>query len=236
MKLKLIAATVAALTLAGTAAAAQVTTGVHVHVAKKHRVTVGLERHHGANLVGGSFLSAASTYLQLDKSAILADLAAGKSLAQIAATQGKTADGLVTALLAPAKLKLDAAVAAGKLSSDRATSLYSKLQTAVSSLVNKALPAPKTPPVHVGLTSVLQPVLSYLKLDLPTLFSQLRSGKTLAQIAVAQGGTAQGLTDAIVASVQTQLDKQVSAGHITAAQETAFLATLKTTVAKLVNG
>lgn len=219
MKLKLIAATVAALTLAGTAAAAPGRTGVRV------------DGH-----VGGSFLAAASTYLQLDTRTILADLKAGQSLAQIATAQGKTADGLVTALLAPAKLKLDAAVVAGKLTSDRETALLSKLQTAVSSLVNKTLPAPATRPVHVGPTLIVQSALSYLELDLRSLMTQLRSGKTLADVAVAQGGTAQGLVDAIVASVKTKLDAQVSAGKLSSAQEASFLATLQTNVAKFVNG
>ena len=67
----------------------------------------------------GSVVSAAVAYLQLDRATIVADLKAGQSLAQIATAHGKTADGLVTALLAPAKLRLDAAVAAGRLTSDK---------------------------------------------------------------------------------------------------------------------
>jgi hypothetical protein len=66
--------------------------------------------------------------------------------------------------------------------------------------------------------------------------TQLRSGKTLADVAGAQGGTAQGLVDAIVASVKTKLDAQVSAGKLSSAQEASFLATLQTNVAKFVNG
>jgi hypothetical protein len=233
LKLKLIAAAAAALTLAGTAAA-QVTTGIHVST-KKHHVNATFVRHHGGNLVGGAFLAAASTYLQLDKATIVAGLKSGQSLAQIATAHGKTADGLVTALLAPAKLKLDAAVAAGKLTSDREAALLAKLQTALTNLVNKTA-TPKTRPVHVDPAAILKPALSYLKLDLKSVVTQLQSGKTLAQIAVAQGGTAQGLIDAVVASVKTKLDAQVSAGRITAAQESAFLATLQTSVAKFVNG
>ena len=42
--------------------------------------------------------------------------------------------------------------------------------------------------------------------------------------------------DTIVASVKTKLDAQVSAGKLTSAQETSFLATLQTTVTKFVNG
>jgi len=218
LKLKLTAAAVAALTLAGAAAAAP-----------RHHA------HHRSPL-GGSVVSAASTYLQLDKSAILADLKAGQSLAQIATAQGKTADGLVSALLAPAKLKLDAAVAAGKLTSDREATLLSKLQAVATNLVNKTLPAKKARPMHVDPAAILQPALAYLQLDLRAVVAQLRTGKTLADIAVAQGKTAQGLVDAIVAAVKTRLDAQVAAGKLTSAQETSFLATLQTNVAKFVNG
>ena len=60
--------------------------------------------------------------------------------------------------------------------------------------------------MHVDPAAILQPALSYLGLDLRAVVAQLRSGKTLAQIAVAQGKTAAGLVDTIVASVKTKLD------------------------------
>ena len=222
MKPKLLAASVAALALAiaGTASAGA------------HRTTL---RPH----VGGSFLAAASTYLGLDKATILTDLGAGQSLAQIATAQNKTTTGLVTALIAPAKLKLDAAVAAGKLTADREAALLTRLQTAVTNVVNRSLSpsrGTKTRPVHVSPTAILQPALSYLGLDLRAIVAQLRTGKSLAAIAVAQNKTASGLVDAIVASVKTKLDAQVAAGKLTAAQETSFLATLQTSVTRFVNG
>jgi hypothetical protein len=240
LKQKLIAATVAALALAiaGTATAAYRTT-VGVRVAVRPHVSVGLAHKHGNHLVGGSFLAAASTYLGLDKAAILADLKAGQSLAQIATAQNTSTAGLVTALIAPAKLKLDAAVAAGKLTAERETALLTRLQTAVTNVVNRSLPArtgTKTRPVHVSPTAILQPALTYLGLDLRAVVVQLRSGKSLADIAVAQNKTASGLVDTIVASVKTKLDAQVAAGKLTSAQETSFLATLQTTVTKFVNG
>lgn len=183
----------------------------------------------------GSVVATAVAYLGVDRTTIAADLKAGQSLAQIATAHGKTADGLVAALLAPAKLKLDAAVAAGRLTSAQETAFLARLQTAVTAIVNHAS-RPHVAPVRVTTASILGPVLTYLGLDFRGVVAQLRSGKTLAQIAVAQGKTASGLVDAVVASVKAQLDARVTAGKLTAAQETSFLATLQTNVAKLVNG
>lgn len=231
MKLKLIAAgSVAALVLVPVAAARS-----HHH----HQSVLQLKAHVRASATGhGSVISAAVAYLQLDKATIVADLKAGQSLAQIATAQGKTADGLVAAVLAPAKLRLDAAVAAGRLTSDQETAFLTKLQTALTTIVNRVPKArvAHVHPVRVAMAAILKPALTYLQLDFRGLVTQLRSGKTLADVAVAQGKTAAGLVDAVVASVKTQLDARVTAGKLTAAQETTFLATLQTNVAKLVNG
>ena len=78
--------------------------------------------------------------------------------------------------------------------------------------------------------------MTYLGLDFKGLVSQLVAGKTLAQVAVAQGKTADSLVAAVVSAVKTKLDAQVTAGRITAAQETAFLAQVQTSVTAFVDG
>ena len=240
MKLKaLVAGSTAALALAGTAGAASYKVPSRIHVSTGHHVSVAIQKDRAANkVVGGGFLQAAVTYLGVDRATIVAGLKSGQSLAQIATAHGKTADGLVTALLAPAKLKLDTVVATGHLAADRETTLLSKLQTALTTLVNKAV-APKpthVKPVRVNPAIVLHAATQYLGVDLKTIFQQLRGGKTLADIAVAHGKTGDGLTAAIVATTKTQLDKQVASGRITAQQETDFLTGFQTAVAKIVAG
>jgi hypothetical protein len=236
----LAAGAAAALALAGTASAAthRAPSGIRV-VAKKH-VSVSIQKTSSSNgVVAGGFLSAAVTYLGVGKATIVADLKAGQSLAQIATAQGKTGDGLVAALLAPAKLKLDAAVTTGKLTAARETTFLTRLQTALTALVNKASVLPKPNAighVNVNPAAVLQATTQYLGLKLRDLVAQLRTGKTLADVAVAQGKTSDGLTAAIVASVKTKLDAQVSAGRITQQQETTFLAQLQTSVTTFVTG
>lgn len=250
MKLKLIAAgaAAAALTLAGTAGAGvrheRVALNVRVALSHHHAQALVVRGFAPGHIVGGGLLSAASTYLGLDKATIVADLKAGQSLAQIAVAQKKTADGLVAALLAPVKLRLDAAVAANHLTAAQETNVLTRLQTAVTAIVNMTLPAkpvtptkPMTPPIRVNPDSIITAGLAYLGVDLKTLFTQLQSGKTLAAVANATPGkSASGLVDAVVAATKTKLDALVAAGKLTAAQETSFLATFRTNVTALVNG
>lgn len=93
-----------------------------------------LMAHH--EKLGGLF-AAAQSYLGLSDDALKADLQGGHTLAQIAdATPGKSSAGLVDALNAAAKAKLDPYVAAGKLTSDQEAAILAKVATWVNQLVN----------------------------------------------------------------------------------------------------
>ena len=78
-------------------------------------------------------------------------------------------------------------------------------------------------------------ISSYLGLTADELRTDLQSGKTLAQLATAQGKTVSGLEDAIVAGAKTNLDAAVAAGTLTAAQEATKLADLQSHVDDIVN-
>jgi hypothetical protein len=171
------------------------------------------------------------SYLQIDKQALLAKLKQGQTLAQIATAQGKSPQGLIDALVAATKAKLDARVRAGKLSAAKEPALVAKTRTNVGKLVAKSFGADtKVPSVY------MKPVLSYLQIDEPTLRQELKGGKTLGQIAVAHGKTAAGLAGAIVGTIQAQLDEQVTAGKLAPADRDALLAQAQSSVAKLVAG
>jgi len=81
-------------------------------------------------------LNAAASYLGLTKAQLRNELESGKSLAQVAKDHGKSADGLVNALVDAAKKKLDAAVAAGRLTKDQATEVLNGLKDRITNLVN----------------------------------------------------------------------------------------------------
>ena len=85
----------------------------------------------------GGGLSAASTYLGLSTEQLFTQLQSGKTLGQIAnATSGKTAAGLVDAMVTAEKSRLEAAVKAGYVTQAMATQIEANLESRVTQMVN----------------------------------------------------------------------------------------------------
>lgn len=84
----------------------------------------------------------AATYLGMTRADLVAALKSGHSLAQIAQSQGKSVDGLVAAIVAPAKARLAKAVGNGRLTQQRADEIVAKLTDRVEQLVQR-VPAAK---------------------------------------------------------------------------------------------
>jgi hypothetical protein len=78
-------------------------------------------------------------------------------------------------------------------------------------------------------------VASYLGLTGTELRTQLRAGKSLAQIATAQGKSVDGLKAAILAAAKVKLDRAVSNNRLTAAGEKTILDRLSAHLDELVN-
>jgi|SRR6266850_2226998 len=190
---------------------------------------------HGGTTAQGSgndpYVDVELAFLGIDKKTLLAKLKQGQTLAQIATAQGKSPQGLIDALVATAKVKLDAKVKAGGLGKAKETAVLAKLRVQVGKLVTKSFgSSAKIPAVY------LTPILAYLQIDDPTLEQELRSGKSLAQIAVEHGKTTAGVTAAILGAIGAQLDAQVTAGKLTASDRDALFAQAQVNVAKLVAG
>ncbi len=81
----------------------------------------------------------------------------------------------------------------------------------------------------------LTAVTSYLGLTAEQLHSEREAGKSLAQIAQAQGKSVEGLKQAIVDASKKRLDQAVADGQLTSAQAAALLARLQSDVDDLVN-
>jgi hypothetical protein len=88
---------------------------------------------------GGPFggLSAATSYLGISESELRSQLASGKTLAQIAnSTSGKSAAGLIDAMVAAQKKELDQAVSSGRISQSTADQIEAHLKSRVTDMVN----------------------------------------------------------------------------------------------------
>ena len=170
----------------------------------------------------GDDLAAAASYLGTTADALLTQLQGDKTLAQVAdATSGKSKSGLVDALVAHEKQELAAAVSAKKLTQAQSDQIASTLTQRVTDLVDGVHPAmpPAGGPHGHGAGDGLQAVTSYLGISTDALATQLRAGKTLAQIANAtQGKSASGLIDALVADATKRFGANVPSDlrqHIT---------------------
>ena len=106
--------------------------------------------HHGMGL------ATAATYLGTTEAALRTSLQSGKSLADVAkATDGKSVDGLVAAIVAAEKKQLAAAVAAGRLTEAQQKEMLASLEERVTAMVNGERPeggpgGPGSPDGHGG--------------------------------------------------------------------------------------
>jgi hypothetical protein len=88
---------------------------------------------------------------------------------------------------------------------------------------------------HPARRAPLRAAAAYLGLNDAQLLDQLRSGKSLAQIAKDKGKTTAGLEQAITTAFKSRLDKAVAAGRITKAQEQTILNRFQSRLDRRVN-
>jgi polyhydroxyalkanoate synthesis regulator phasin len=182
---------------------------------------------------GGIFGPAVASYLGLSESELRTQLEAGKTLAQIAAAQGKSVSGLKDVIYAEAKSKLDQAVANGKVTESEAQTMLADLKSHLDDIVNET--GPPGGSFQVGVEIFGPAVAGYLGLSESELRTQLEAGQTLAQIAAAQGRSVDGLKDVIYAKAKSELDQAVADGKLTASQEQTMLAKLESNLDDIVN-
>jgi uncharacterized protein YidB (DUF937 family) len=90
-------------------------------------------------------LSAAASYLGLTESQLDSKLDSGKTLAQVAKDQGKSVDGLVAAMKADLKQKLDQAVADGRITKAQEDQALNDADQRLTNLVNGKFMRPPRP-------------------------------------------------------------------------------------------
>ena len=155
-------------------------------------------------------------------------------VADAAKQLGVSADELDAALTQALEKRVDAALEAGTITAAQATELKQRIEDGEVPLVGVGQGLGHRGGHH-GFVD-FSTAADYLGLTEAQLRTKLEDGDTLAEIAKEQGKTAAGLTDALVAAAKTDLDEQVAAGRITAAQRTSILADLESRLDDVVNG
>jgi hypothetical protein len=179
-------------------------------------------------------LQSAAAYLGLDRKALIKELRSGKSLAQVATARDKSVAGLETAIFNAVKAKIDKAVAGGKLDSSRAQMLVAAAPAVIHRLVTQA--PPKVRPVKANVRGgFLKVAADYLGVDRKALVAELRSGKSLAQVATSKNKSVDGLETAIFNAFKAKVDKAVAAGKLDNARAQKLLARAPALIERAVN-
>jgi hypothetical protein len=179
-------------------------------------------------VVGGALAASGTFDPAQERQAFLND-AAGRL--------GVTSTKLESALKAAAIDRVDAALAAGRITQAQADAMKAAINAG-------KLPLGAGPGFHAGARGgfgfhrggdVLGAAATYLGLTEEQLRTQLGSGNSLADVARAQGKTVAGLEQAILSDARSALDQAVKDGRLTSDQRDSILAGLKARIDALVN-
>lgn len=152
-----------------------------------------------------------------------------------AKTLGVEPSKLSAALKKAYEDRIDAAVAAGRLTKAQGDELKQRIESGDFPFFGPPAFGPGFGAPHLFFHG-LDGAATYLGLTEDELHSRLESGKTLAQIAKAQGKSVDGLKAALVKDAKTHLDVAVKAGRLSPVEEKQILADLQQHVDDLVNG
>ena len=171
---------------------------------------------------GGGAAIAASDSSPADENQAIIDDAAQ----QLGISPSKLSDALKKAL----GDRVDAAVAAGRITKAQGDALKQRLESGDAPLFF----GPHRGFGHFGLRG-LDAAATYLGLTDAQLRTELEGGKTLAQVAQAHGKSVGGLVDALVADAKQHVDAAVTAGRLTQAQANELLNGLRDRITSRVN-
>ena len=144
-------------------------------------------------------------------------------VADLASRLNLSPSSLSASLKATLEDRINAAVAAGRITPARGAALKARIAAGEGVRRQGAQRRDGRGALRIGSSAAEH----YLGISAATLRSDLATGQTLAQIASATPGkTTDGLKAAVLAKAKTRLDAAVASGAITSAQESARLARL----------
>jgi polyhydroxyalkanoate synthesis regulator phasin len=148
---------------------------------------------------------------------------------------GVTPNQLTAALKQALKNRVDAAVAAGRLTQAQGKELKARIDAGDAPLLGFGGPGFGHHGGPHGMHAGLDAAATYLGLTETQLHTALESGKTLAQVAKSKSKSVDGLVAAMVADEQAELAAAVKAGRLTQAQANAIQSDLKARITDMVN-
>jgi NAD(P)-dependent dehydrogenase (short-subunit alcohol dehydrogenase family) len=141
---------------------------------------------------------------------LLAELRKAQSIADVAAAHNVPEQTVIDAVVNAATKKIDDAVAAGKLDPTKAAAMKAKLPDRVKQLVERT-PKRLAAGTRAALARPVAIAAKAIGIDAKELATELKSGKTVAQVAQAHGVDPQKVVDALVSAGTKRL--QAAAEH-----------------------
>jgi ribosomal protein S20 len=183
-------------------------------------------------------LGVAADTIGISRAQLVTELRAGKTVAQVAQSKGVETQAVTAALVGHATARIDAAVKNGAIDADRAAKLEARLPQLADKLVNKVFDGK----LGQGKGTRRARVVAAVKVAADTigiepreLVKEVRSGKTVADVARSKGVEPQAVIDAVVAKAQARIDAAVERGRIDADRGAELTKKVTERVTELVN-
>ncbi len=173
----------------------------------------------------------------LSEDVIKQGLKDGKSINTILTENGKDPGAVLARVLADLDAKLDAAVAAGTLSQERADAAYAKAQEALPKLMAEVPTGDRlrdAAKFRIG-KGLFQSAADTIGVEIQALIDEVRAGKTIAAVATENNVLPQTVVDNAIAQASTRIDQAVTDGKITAEKGAEMKAKLSERITKFVN-
>lgn len=174
-----------------------------------------VSKSHGSD----KFIRDMASIIGVDASSLKQQLKGGKSLVDVAKTRGIDETTLIAKIKAAQKQRLSDAVKAGKLTQAEANKRSEWFDNHAKQIVErKGMPPHGSRHHHMLKASAKAIGISHEELK-----AQLKSGKTILQVAQSKGISKNELTERLTANLKAKLDKRVAAGKMTAEEEKTVL-------------
>ncbi len=198
--------------------------------------------HHGRGPGGmGNLMTTLAKDLNISTSTLQSDLKSGKTIASIAQAQGVSTSTLITDLETTATANLAQAVSSNKLTSTQEQQMVANIDQRITDFVNGTMPqgighGPGGFGGPGGMGNLMTTVAKDLNISTSTLQSDLKSGKSIASIAQAQGVSTATLITDLETAATANLAQAVSSNKLTSTQEQQMAANIDQRITDFVNG
>jgi uncharacterized protein YidB (DUF937 family) len=179
------------------------------------------------------FLEKAAEVIGIDEEALFSALEDGQTIAEVAQANGVEAQTVIDALLDAENAFIDELEAAGDVTAEEAAEWRAEVPTDTAEFVNEG-----------GWdefffeeegVDFISKAAEVIGIDEEALFSALEDGQTIADVAQANGASAQAVIDALVEAENAFIDELEAAGELTAEEAAEWRAEVPTYTAEFVN-